>query len=88
MVTKRDLAKLYNVETKRINEAVKANPQKFPERYSYVLDTESVKFLRSKFSTLEINGQGKYTKYLLRVFTEQGMHMLATIYNNVYGFIA
>ena len=74
-----DLAKLYNVETKRINEAVKNNPEKFPERYSFILNNESIHFLRSKFSTLEIRGQGKYTKYAPRVFTEQGIYMLATI---------
>ena len=74
-----DLAKLYHVETKRINEAVKNNPEKFPNRYSFIMDKESLKLLRSKFSTLEINGQGKYTKYAPRVFTEQGIYMLATV---------
>lgn len=74
-----DLSKLYHVETKRINEAVKNNPAKFPRRYSFVLDDVEFDFLRSKFSTLEINGQGKYTKYAPRVFTEQGVYMLATI---------
>ena len=74
-----DLAKLYNVETKRINEAVKNNPNKFPERFSFVLDEKTINYLRSKFSTLEIKGQGKYTKYPPRVFTEQGIYMLATI---------
>jgi len=74
-----DLAKLYSVETKRINEAVKNNPEKFPNKFSYILDKEKIEFLRSKFSTLEIKGQGQYTKYAPRVFTEQGVYMLATI---------
>lgn len=74
-----DLAKLYHAETKRINEAVKNNPDKFPERYSFVLNKELISFLRSKILTLEINGQGKYTKYAPRVFTKQGVYMLATI---------
>ena len=74
-----DLAKLYRVETKRINEAVKNNPKKFPIRYSFILDEESLSILRSKFSTLEIKGQGKYSKYNPRVFTEQGIYMLAPI---------
>lgn len=74
-----DLAKLYHVETKRINEAVKNNPEKFPGRFSYILDKEKLEFLRSKISTLEIKGQGQYTKYTPRVFTEQGIYMLATI---------
>ena len=74
-----DLAELYHVETKRINEAVKNNPDKFPERFSFLLDNESFEFLRSKFSTLEIKGQGRYSKYAPRVFREQGVYMLATI---------
>ena len=74
-----DIAKLYHVETKRVNEAVKNNPDKFPERFSWVLTNEETKELRSKISTLEIKGQGKYSKYAPRVFTEQGLYMLATI---------
>jgi len=74
-----DIAKLYHVETKRVNESVKNNPNKFPERFSWVLTNEETKELRSNFSTLEIKGQGKYSKYAPRVFTEQGLYMLATI---------
>ena len=74
-----DLAKIYHVETKRINEAVKNNLDKFPDRYSWILDNTSIRILRSKISTLEIKGQGKYSKYAPRVFTEQGVYMLATI---------
>ena len=76
-----DLAKLYDVETKRINEAVKNNKDKFPERFSWVLTENEWLFLRSKLSTLEtvIPGKGHYRKYLPRVFTEQGVAMLATI---------
>lgn len=74
-----DLAKLYNVETKRINEAVKNNPEKFPRRYSWkisIKETENIS--RSKFSTLKVK-QGLNIKYGSRVFTEQGIYMLATI---------
>ena len=46
-----DLAKLYHVETKRINEAVKNNPEKFPERLSFVLTKLEEINLRSKIST-------------------------------------
>ena len=76
-----DLARLYQVETKRINEAVKNNLEKFPERFSWVLTENEWFFLRSKFSTLEndIPGKGHHRKYLPRVFTEQGVAMLATI---------
>ena len=41
-----DLAKLYNVETKRINEAVKNNPEKFPSRFSWILTDEEKNNLR------------------------------------------
>ena len=74
-----DIAKLYQVETKRVNEAVKNNLDKFPERFSWIITNEETKKLRSKISTLEIKGQGRYSKYAPRVFTEQGLYMLATI---------
>ena len=73
-----DLAKLYNVETKRINEAVKNNIEKFPERYCFQLNDEESNNLRSKISTSKINGHGG-RRYNQRVFTEQGVYMLATI---------
>ena len=74
-----NIAKLYQVEIKRVNEAVKSNPYKFSKRFSWVLTNQETKELRSKISTLEIKGQGKYSKYAPRVFTEQGLYMLATI---------
>lgn len=75
-----DLAKLYDVETKRINEAVKNNPNKFPERFSWFLTKEEYEICsRSKFSTLKKNKRGQNIKYMPRVFTEQGVAMLATI---------
>ena len=73
-----DLAALYNVETKRINEAVKNNPNKFPERFSWKLTNEESKiFLVENFDQkIETRG-GKYKNP--RVFTEHGVLMLATI---------
>ena len=71
-----DLAKLYRVETKRINEAVKNNPKKFPHRYSFILNENDVDDLRSKFSTANISAMSRVKP---RVFTEQGIYMLATI---------
>ncbi len=75
-----DLAKLYQVETKRINEAVRNNLFKFPERFSFKLDMEEYLNLRSKFSTssLENNNFGG-RRYDVRAFTEQGVAMLATV---------
>ena len=75
-----DLAKLYQVETKRINEAVKNNPDKFPERFSWKLtDCESKDLLAEIFDQKNIvdTRGGKYKNP--RVFTEQGVAMLATI---------
>ena len=73
-----DLAKLYNVETKRINEAVKNNIEKFPERYCFKLtDDESNNFLVEIFDQKIEKRGGKYKNP--RVFTEQGIYMLATI---------
>ena len=74
-----DLAKLYHVETKRINEAVKNNLNKFPERFSWILNEYDEEILRSKISTSsEINTHGG-RRYSIRVFTEQGVAMLATV---------
>ena len=75
-----DLAKLYGVETKRINEAVKNNFEKFPERYYFKLTKEECLFSRSKISTLNKKVErGHNIKYLPSAFTEQGIYMLATI---------
>ena len=74
-----DLAKLYKVETKRINEAVKNNPEKFPERFCWKLSIEETNIIsRSKISTLKIK-RGFNVKYGSRVFTEQAVYILATI---------
>ncbi len=76
----RDVAMLYGVETKRVNEAVKNNPEKFPEGYILELDEKESSVLRSKFSTLEQKeGRGRYSKYNVKAFTEKGLYMLATI---------
>ena len=73
-----DLAKLYNVETKRINEAVKNNIEKFPERYCFKLTyDESNNLLVEIFDQKIEKRGGKYKNP--RVFTEQGIYMLATI---------
>jgi len=73
-----DLAKLYQCKngTKEINQAVKNNIEKFPERYSWKLTNEEVNVLRSKFLTTKINNM---SRSLPRVFTEQGVAMLSTI---------
>ena len=73
-----DLAKLYQVETKRINEAVKNNPEKFPERFAWRLSEEDItKLLVENFDQKIEKRGGKYKNP--RVFTEQGIAMLSTI---------
>ncbi len=79
-----DLAEIYGVETKRINEAVKNNPNKFPSDFYFELDDNEFKSLRSKFSTTNLKSKdltSRYTKTRTnpKVFTEQGIYMLATI---------
>ena len=69
-----DLAKLYNVETKRINEAVKNNPEKFPNRYLLRITDKDYNFLKSKISTSKGGSRKGHT-----AFVEQGVYMLATI---------
>ena len=69
-----DLAKLYNVETKRINEAVKNNPDKFPERFYFRINENEFFSLKSKISTSKGGSRKGHN-----VFTEQGIAMLSTI---------
>lgn len=71
-----DVASLYGVETKRVNEAVRNNPDKFPEDYMFVLSSEESDVLRSKFSTTKVSSK---SRTLPKVFTEKGLYMLATI---------
>lgn len=74
-----DVAQLYGVQTKEINQAVRNNPEKFPEGYVFSLDEEESFSLRSKILTLKKNGRGEHSKYLPKAFTEKGLYMLATI---------
>lgn len=71
-----DVANLYGVETKRVNEAVRNNPDKFPEDYMFVLSLEELTILRSNFSTTKLSSK---SRTLPKVFTEKGLYMLATI---------
>lgn len=75
-----DLAMLYQVETKRLNEAVKRNIARFPEEFRFQLTAEETESLRSQIATLNENdGRGKHRKYLPYVFTEQGIAMLSVV---------
>jgi hypothetical protein len=74
-----DLAELYGVETKRINEAVIRNPDKFPHDFMFECNEMEWEILRSQIATLNILGHGQHRKYLPKAFTEQGVYMLATV---------
>ena len=56
------VAELYGVETKRVNEAVANNSEKFPEGYVFLLDSQEIDSLRSKFSTLKGNESARVMK--------------------------
>lgn len=71
----KDLAELYGVETKRVNEAVKNNTDKFPSDFYFELNKDEFEILQSKISTANF----AKTRVLPKVFTEQGVYMLATI---------
>ncbi|MBC8438889.1 MAG: ORF6N domain-containing protein [Deltaproteobacteria bacterium] len=70
-----DVAEIYKVETKRINEAVRNNPDKFPYGYIVELSKNEWDLLKSKFSTSKRGGKVKIPK----AFSEKGLYMLATI---------
>ena len=70
-----DVAALYGVETKRVNEAIKNNPDKFPDGYILQLTPSEWEDLRSKISTTK----SAKVRYAPKAFTEKGLYMLATI---------
>ena len=75
----RDVAALYGVQTREVNQAVRNNPRKFLDGYVFELTKEESAVLRSKLLTLEpINGRGRYSKYNFKAFTRRGLYMLAT----------
>jgi len=90
----RDLARLYEVETRVLNQAVKRNIERFPEDFMFqltknewdalksqiVTSNEEVDSLRSQFVTLESDDKrGRHTKYLPSVFTEEGVSHLSAV---------
>ena len=89
VILDRDLAALYQVETRVLNQAVKRNLERFPEDFMFQLTWEEMDFLtsqsvisnvdfpRSQFVTLK--GKGHNIKYLPYVFTEHGVVMLASL---------
>ena len=70
-----DVAELYGVETREINQAIKNNPDKFPEGYIFVLDKEEKQEVIKIFD----NPKTKFSPTFPTAFTEKGLYMLATI---------
>lgn len=73
-----DLAALYGVPTKRLNEQVRRNRARFPEDFMFQLGLEEAQALRSQFATLK-KGRGRHPKYAPYAFTEQGVAMLSSV---------
>jgi len=71
-----DVAALYGVKTRRVNEAVRNNIDKFPGDYMFELNNKELQDLRSKISTTKVSAKNRNTT---KVFTEKGLYMLATV---------
>ena len=93
-----DVAMLYHYTTKRVNEVVRRNIERFPENFCFQLTEEEVQSLRSQIATLKVErenetlrsqivtlnktGRGRHRKYNPYVFTEQGIAMLSGLLKN------
>lgn len=71
-----DVAALYGVKTKEVNQAVYNNPDKFPPGYMFELSMNELQDLRSKILTTNVSSKNRKTT---KVFTERGLYMLATV---------
>lgn len=76
-----DLALLYNVETKRLNESVKRNAKRFPNNFCFQLTEDEYADLRSQIATSNTENTSSKggRRYLPYVFTEQGIAMLSAV---------
>ena len=71
-----DVAELYGVQTKEVNQAVRNNLDKFPSDYMFELSKSELRDLRSKILTTKVSQK---SRSVTKVFTEKGLYMLATI---------
>ena len=76
-----DLAKMYGVPTKRLNEQVRRNLKRFPKDFMFHLTKNEAGALRSQIATLK-PGRGQHRKYRPYAFTEQGIAMLSSVLNS------
>jgi hypothetical protein len=74
-----DLAMLYGVSTKVLNQAVHRNVERFPEDFMFQLTSVETSSLRSQIVTLKKGKRGEHRKYLPYAFTEQGVSMLSSV---------
>src|SRR5271163_1545813 len=74
-----ELAALYGVTTKRLNEQVRRNPDRFPADFMFQLTTGELVALRSQIATLKGGGRGQHRKYLPYAFTEHGAIQAANV---------
>jgi len=76
-----DLAALYGVTTKRLNEQVRRNAERFPRDFAFLLSSDEWESLRSQIATLK-TGRGAHRKFLPYAFTEHGVLMAAGVLNS------
>ena len=78
VILDQDLARLYDVETRALNQAVRRNAARFPQDFMFQLTTEEANSLRSQFVILD-SRRGRHRKFAPYAFTEQGVAMLSTV---------
>ena len=78
VILDRELAAIYGVTTKRLNEQIKRNAERFPEDFMFQLTREEAELSRSQFATLN-SGRGRNIKYLPHAFTEHGAIQAANV---------
>ena len=76
-----DLARIYGVTTKRLNEQVRRNAKRFPSDFLFQLTSDELDSLRSQIATLK-TGRGQHRKFLPYAFTEKGAVMVANVLNS------
>jgi hypothetical protein len=81
VILDRDLAAIYGVETRTLNQAVKRNIERFPEDFVFQLTPAEAESLRSQFVILK-SGRGQHAKFLPRAFTEHGAIQAANVLNS------
>ena len=78
-----DLAKLYGVETKRLNEQVKRNLDRFPQDFMFECNSDELELLKSQFATSKSRSRWNYKRRKTpMVFTENGVAMLSSVLNS------